>query len=51
MNDLPKETERLRSERIFGTSNGATLRTRVVSDKSKYTRKLKHKGTTDEIDK
>ena len=28
--------------RINGSNNGATLRTRVVQDKTKYNRKLKH---------
>ena len=37
-----KESARLRQERIAGTSNGMTLRTRVVKDRKKYTRKLKH---------
>jgi len=37
-----KESARLRRERIAGTSNGMTLRTRVVKDRKKYTRKLKH---------
>jgi len=38
------ETARQRMARVAGTSNGATLRTRVVQLKSKYTRKEKHKG-------
>lgn len=38
-----KETERMRKERIAGTDNGRTLRTRVVKDKKKYSRKQKHK--------
>lgn len=37
-----KESARLRKERIAGTSNGMTLRTRMVRDRKKYTRKLKH---------
>lgn len=37
-----KESTRLRNERISGTQNGNTLRTRVVKDKSKYSRKIKH---------
>lgn len=41
------ETDRLRDQRIEGTDNGRTLRTRVVRDKTKYTRKLKHKETTE----
>lgn len=36
-----KETEYLRSERISGTNNGATLRTRVVKSKKAYKRKKK----------
>lgn len=38
-----KESKKLRNERIAGTNNGQTLRTRVVKDKTKYTRKKKHK--------
>lgn len=38
-----KETERMRKERIASTNNGCTLRTRVVKDKKKYSRKQKHK--------
>lgn len=38
-----KENERMRKERIAGSDNGRTLRTRVVKDKKKYTRKKKHK--------
>ena len=38
-----KETERMRNERIAVTNNGCTLRTRVVKDKKKYSRKKKHK--------
>jgi len=43
-----KETERMRKERIAGTDNGRTLRTRVVKDKKKYSRKTKHKEFTQE---
>ena len=43
MSTKSKETERMRNERIAGTNNGCTLRTRVVKDKKKYTRKKKHK--------
>lgn len=39
----PKESARLREERIAGTDNGLTLRTRVVRDRKKYTRKIKHR--------
>ena len=38
-----KESAKLRRLRIDGSQNGATLRTRVVRDKTKYTRTLKHK--------
>ena len=41
-NDV-KESARLRTLRIDGSQNGATLRTRIVRDKTKYTRTLKHK--------
>ena len=37
-----KESRRLREERIAGTGNGATLRTRIVRDRKKYSRKVKH---------
>lgn len=39
---IPKESERMRKERIAGTGNGATLRTKVVQDRKKYSRKEKH---------
>lgn len=39
------ETEAMRSARIADSCNGSTLRTRVIRDKSKYTRKIKHKNT------
>ena len=39
----PKESARLRDERIAGTDNGLTLRTRIVKDRTKYTRKIKHR--------
>lgn len=38
-----KESARLRTLRIDGSQNGATLRTRIVRDKTKYTRTLKYK--------
>ena len=38
-----KESARLRTLRINGSQNGAPLRTRIVRDKTKYTRTLKHK--------
>lgn len=39
----PKESPRLREERVRGTDNGLTLRTRVVRDRTRYTRKIKHR--------
>lgn len=36
-----KEFDYLRDERIFGTNNGATLRTRVIKNKKAYKRKKK----------
>ena len=36
-----KESDYLRDERIFGTNNGATLRTRVIKNKKAYKRKKK----------
>lgn len=41
--DSAKESALLRMLRIDGSQNGATLRTRVVRDKTKYNRNLKHK--------
>ena len=41
--ETAKEGAMLRMLRIDGSQNGATLRTRVVRDKTKYTRTLKHK--------
>ena len=41
--DSAKESAMLRNLRIDGSQNGATLRTRIVRDKTKYTRTLKHK--------
>ena len=38
-----KESAALRTLRIDGSQNGATLRTRVVRDKTKYNRNVKHK--------
>lgn len=43
-----KENERMRKERIAGSDNGRTMRTRVVKDKKKYSRKKKHKEFTQE---
>ena len=40
--DSSKENERMRNERIAGTNNGMTLRTRSIPNKNKYTRKQKH---------
>ena len=39
-----KETKAQRAARIAGTGNGATLRTRLIPLKQKYSRKEKHKG-------
>lgn len=39
-----KESERMRAERIADSNNGRTLRTRVIKDKKKYSRKRKHKN-------
>ncbi len=41
--ETAKESAKLRTLRIDGSQNGATLRTRVVRDKTKYNRTLKHK--------
>ncbi|MBQ3714424.1 MAG: hypothetical protein II892_02410 [Fibrobacter sp.] len=41
--EIAKESARLRTLRIDGSQNGATLRTRIVRDKTKYNRTLKHK--------
>ncbi len=38
-----KESAKIRAQRIDGSQNGATLRTRIVRDKTKYSRTLKHK--------
>ena len=38
-----KESAMLRNLRIDGSQNGATLRTRVARDKTKYNRNVKHK--------
>lgn len=48
MKEKTKEPAWLRIERLAGTNNGATLRTRTVKDKTKYTRKTKHKGKAEE---
>ena len=40
--DFAKENERMRNERIAGTNNGMTLRTRSIPNKKNYTRKQKH---------
>ena len=42
-----KESERMRDERIKGTSNGQTLRTRRIESKTRYSRKIKHKGNNE----
>ena len=41
--EIAKESDAMRMRRIDGSQNGATLRTRVVRDKTKYNRNLKHK--------
>ena len=41
--EAAKEGAMLRMLRIDGSQNGATLRTRVVRDKTKYNRNVKHK--------
>lgn len=43
-NKKATENERMRNERISCSCNGRTMRTRVVQDKKKYTRKIKHKN-------
>ena len=41
--DSATESARMRMLRIDGSQNGATLRTRIVRDKTKYNRNIKHK--------
>lgn len=41
--ETAKESAMLRMLRIDGSQNGATLRTRVVRDKTKYNRNIKHR--------
>jgi hypothetical protein len=41
--DAATESARMRMLRIDGSQNGATLRTRIVRDKTKYNRNIKHK--------
>lgn len=41
LDEQAKESDYLRDERIFGTNNGATLRTRVIKTKKAYKRKKK----------
>jgi hypothetical protein len=48
MKTKAKETKRQRAERIANSNNGNTMRTRVVKDKKKYSRKTKHKKMTKE---
>ena len=36
-----KESDYLRDERIVGTNNGATLQTRIITNKKEYKRKKK----------
>ncbi len=38
-----KESQAMRSLRIDGSSNGATLRTRVIKNKKLYNRNFKHR--------
>ena len=38
-----KESTMVRTLRIDGSQNGATLRSRIVRDKTKYNRNVKHK--------
>jgi len=48
MKTKAKETKRQRAERIANSNNGNTMRTRIVKDKKKYSRKRKHKNDTKE---
>ena len=48
MKTKAKESNRQRAERIANSNNGNTMRTRVVKDKKKYTRKTKHKKMSKE---
>ena len=41
--ETAKESAMLRMLRIDGSQNGATLRTKVVRDKTKYNRNVKHR--------
>ena len=41
--ETAKESAMLRMLRIDGSQNGAKLRTRIVRDKTKYNRNVKHK--------
>lgn len=41
--ETAKESAMLRTLRIDGSQNGATLRTKVVRDRTKYNRNVKHK--------
>ena len=41
--ETAKESDMMRMRRIDGSQNGATLRTKVVRDKTKYNRNVKHK--------
>ena len=41
--ETAKESAMLRMLRIDGSQNGAKLRTRVVRDKTKYNRNIKHR--------
>ena len=46
MANKSKESTRLREVRIAGTDNGLTLRTRIVRDRTKYSRKIKHRKSS-----
>ncbi|MCF0220935.1 MAG: hypothetical protein HUK19_01435 [Fibrobacter sp.] len=41
--NFAKESRAMRSLRIDGSFNGATLRTRVIKNKKLYNRNIKHK--------
>ena len=41
--ETAKESAMLRHLRIDGSQNGAKLRTRIVRDKTKYNRNVKHR--------
>ena len=47
--ETAKESDMMRMRRIDGSQNGATLRTRVVRDKTKYNRNFKHKKSLADV--